>query len=464
MSADQAAAAGDTPADNGADQPDATWSVAELSDAITEAFSQAFPTRIWVRGEITGFHAAPSGHAYFTLIEQGASADKSTAKLPVALFAGARRSVDAALAGTGLNLEDGIEIRVAGDVAYYAQRSQAQLLMRDIDPAFTIGQLAVSRERLLQALADGGLLEKNKLRPLPPVPLRVGLVTSDGSAACADFLDELRNSGYAFEVVLCDARVQGADAPASLVAAIATLERYSAEAPRQASSAAPLDVIAMVRGGGGRTDLLAFDTEPVARAVANCSLPMVVGIGHEIDESVVDHVAHSTYKTPTACADALVEMVAAYNASLAHSAQTLSHRVAAITQTAKAAMRQHSHSVRSAVTNHLAQANIRLDGAFNQLHRNAELAVSNAESTLARTAENLNQTSARLLAAAQTDLTHYKDLIHSHDPKRILERGFSITRNADGSVVRTLPEPNDELVTTTQAGSIRSTVNDSVSN
>ena len=152
----------------------------------------------------------------------------------------------------------------------------------------------VARAALLAKLAEEDLLRANADRPMPLVPLRVGLATSDGSAAEADFLDELRRSGFAFRVLRADTRVQGSDAPRSIASAIRMLATHR------------LDVLALVRGGGARTDLAAFDDEAVARAIAACPVPVVTGIGHEVDTSVADEVAHTAAKTPTACAQLLV--------------------------------------------------------------------------------------------------------------------------------------------------------------
>ncbi len=411
---------------------DSTWSVKDLSEAIKEVLNSCFPDVVWVRGEITSYHFhAASGHTYFTLVEQGASADRSAAKIPVALFAGSQRNIAGELAAANLSLQDGMEIRIGGRVGYYPAQSKTQLYMSAIDPNFTLGQLEKDRAALLKSLQAEGLLDKNSRLVLPAVPLRIGLITSADSAACADFLDEINISGYAFEVVLCDTRVQGDQAPQSLVSAMATLERYTQ--PRGG-----LDVIAMVRGGGDRNDLLTFDTELVARSVANCTLPIVVGIGHEIDESIVDKVAHTSFKTPTACAAGLVEMVSDFEADLNTSAQTLARRSTAAVHGARVSLSNYSRSLSILATKPLERASSSIDHAVSQLSRFAK----------------------QQIRTAHTVLDNHAALVKSHDPKRVLERGFSITRNtSDGTVVRAQPTVGDELETTTHASVFRSIVN-----
>ena len=176
--------------------------------------------------------------------------------------------------------------------------------MTDIDPAFTLGRLAADRDRLLRLLDAEGLLGRQAALSRPLVPLRVGLVTAGGSAAEHDVMDELRRSGLGFRVVRADARVQGPTAPRSVAWGL------------RAVAARGADVVLLVRGGGATTDLAAFDSEVIARAVAGLDTPVLTGIGHDIDRSVADEVAHAAYKTPTACAQAVVADVLAFEGRL----------------------------------------------------------------------------------------------------------------------------------------------------
>src|SRR5260370_3043889 len=169
--------------------------------------------------------------------------------------------------------------------------------MTGIDPVFTAGALAASRDRVLRQLEAEGLLRANAVHELPEVPLRIGLVTSVASAAYHDFLDELDASGFAFRVGVCDVRVQGANAPRRVVWALRRLARI----------APALDAVVLVRGGGSRADLAPFDSDDVARALAAISLPVLTGIGHEIDRSGADEVADNAHMTPPAADPVLVE-------------------------------------------------------------------------------------------------------------------------------------------------------------
>ena len=460
-----AVAAGDE-----AQRADDTWSVSGLAAAIEGTIQRAFPAEVWVRGEIVGYSVAASGHIYFNLIEPGAGNDRRGARMRVALFKGRQRFVNRDLAAAGgLTLDDGIEVRIRAEVEYYAGSGQVQLIMSGVDPHFTLGVLAADRERILAGLAASGLLRCNAAVPLPLVPLRVGLVTAAGSAANADFVHELASSRYAFEVLLCDARVQGATAEADLVAALRTLGQ------------ADVDVIAVVRGGGDRTDLLAFDLAAVAEAIARCPLPVFCGIGHETDTSVADHVAHTAAKTPTACAGALVAHVAAFDARLASARRELDR--AARSRTAEAtsrlsvarsalgllAERRLSHprarlgearlTLAHHAQRHCRTAAARLAAARRLLPR-SRMHTQRGVSALTSARVRLDRASQRQMVEARTRLRSATALVSAVAPQRTLARGFSITRAADGSIVREVPAAGETITTQTARATFASTVRD----
>ncbi|WP_419947182.1 exodeoxyribonuclease VII large subunit [Candidatus Poriferisodalis sp.] len=411
--------------DGGAAQPDGTWSVAELAAAIGRTIQQAFSSEIWVRGEIIGCSVAASGHIYFSLIEPGRGNDRRGARMRVALFKGRQRFVNRDLAAAGgLTLDDGIEVRIRAEVEYYAASGQVQLIMSGVDPHFTLGVLAADRERTLAELAASGLLRRNAAVPLSAVPLRVGLVTAAGSAAHADFVHELEASGYAFEVLLCDARVQGATAEADLVAALRTLGGID------------VDAIALVRGGGDRADLLAFDLAGVAKAIALCPVPVFCGVGHEIDISVADQVAHTAAKTPTACAAVLVAHVAAFEARLAQARLGLER--AALRETASAASRLAAArgGLGLAAQRRLSEPRVRLQSARLRLAHQVQSCIIRARGQL--------RSAIAVMEAVK--------------PERTLARGFSITRTADGRIVSEMPAAGDTITTQTHHAAFASTV------
>ena len=332
------------------------------------------------------------------------------------LFDTARRRVNARLtdAGGGVRMADGTEVRIRGRVTWYDRGGRLQLQMSDIDPAFTLGRLAADRDRLLRTLDGEGLLARQAALPRPLLPLRLGLVTSHGSAAEHDVLDELRRSGIGFSVVTADVRVQGAHAPRSVAWGL------------RAVAARGVDVVLLVRGGGATTDLAAFDGEVIARAVATLDVPVLTGIGHEIDRSVADEVAHATYKTPTACAQAVVADVRAVEAGTddtwrrivaaarrggraeAERLRTCGRHVALATRQGLAAadrdLAAGGARVGRAAGGALARSTAALDRAVGRVEAGGRAHLRTHEHAVAAAAARLAQRPPRLLAAAERDL------------------------------------------------------------
>lgn len=434
--------------DDAADRPEPTYSVAELDGAIAEAIVDALPRQVWVRGEVAQLRVSGNGHAYFDLCEKDARRDHVRAKLSVALFRNDRAAVNRTLRDAGVKLEEGVEVRVRGRVDFYPPSGRVQLIMSAADPVFTVGKLAAERARVLGVLAAEGLLERQRALVLPRVPLRVGLVTSRDSAAYHDFVHELDASGHAFRVLPVDARVQGQGADRRIMYGLRRL------------AVADLDVIVIARGGGARSDLAAFDSERLARLVAELSVPVIVGVGHEIDRTVADEVAHLSVKTPTAAAVLLVETVDDYCDQLARIAHRVSIRARSACTLAARDTADLGRRLARAAPVALGRERRVLDAHRRAISERARRGVRDArtrvrthQATLAAGARRTTReaTSRHDLAAARLRLL---------DPRRVLERGYTITRTDDGRLVRAARDVDrgTGLVTETADGAVRSTV------
>lgn len=461
------------------DGAEPTWSVSEIGEAIAGALRQTFPDEVWLRGEIRNLKRGNSGMVWFDLVEPAPGAQlgrQAVATLPIVLFDTARRRVNASLtrAGGSVRMDNGTEVRIKGRVGYWAPGGRLQVQMVDIDPAFTLGRLAADRERLLRQLEAEGLLRRQARLALPLVPLKLGLVTSIGSAADHDVLDELRRSGLGFQVRQADARVQGRTAPRSVAWALRRVATHD------------VDLILLVRGGGSATDLAAFDSEIIARAIAELDVPVVTGIGHDVDHTVADDVALTFFKTPTACAQAMVKAVREFDAQLAYSW----HQVASSAQRRLAGeavrLRTCARHVALGTRHGLTAADAVLTSAAARLARSSDTALSRAARGLDRSTgrveagarvhlrshdrrlealePRLRQRAPLLLDAAARRLDAFDAQVRALDPARTLARGWSITRTADGAVVRSTADVGvgDEVVTTVATGQIHSTVTGAV--
>lgn len=271
-----------------------TFTVSALLGQIDKAITTTLPGPVWVRGEITGLRRTSRGAAFFRM----ADAEVDEVALEVTARGRIMFEIDNALEASGIGpLRDGVEVRAKGTVVVDRAQSRIRLSLLEVDPAFTAGRLALQRADVLRRLSADGSLEANRRLSIPLVPQRIGLVTSRGSAAHADFIDHLLRSGLRFSVQTAHTPVQGESAPEMVAAAIGR------------AGAAEVDVVALIRGGGSKLDLAVFDTEVVGRAVAGSAVPVVTGIGHEIDRTVADEAAAIYQKTPTAASEWLVSQV-----------------------------------------------------------------------------------------------------------------------------------------------------------
>jgi exodeoxyribonuclease VII large subunit len=380
---------------------DSAQSVSELINAINAVLTRQFRD-VWVYGEVGKVSQPSSGHVYFDLVEDN---DGEKHVISVKLWRGVRQRLMPKMQQHDVDIVSGIKVRIRGTPDVYGASGQFGFKMSDIDPRFTLGDLAAQRDEIIAKLKLEGLYDRNRHLALPLVPLSIGVVTSKGSAAHADFMKTLEESNIGFTVTLCDVRVQG-DGSAEQVAAAITL----------LGSQPLVDVVAVIRGGGSRTDLATFDNEIVARAVATCRAPVFTGIGHDVDKSIADEVAFSWNKTPTACAVAIVERVNEFVRQVDSAAQRIANVVLA--------------------------------------------ALANSERRVANAVGRLRTLRLTVLDAAKSRIDLLATEIAGFDPVVLMRRGWSITYNADGEVLKSVKQAKrgDGLTTRVADGAIVSTV------
>ena len=439
------------------DAANPTYTVAELGDAINDTLRRGFSDGVWVRGEISGW-SDRGQHAYFTLVDDGESSDpakrrggngRSRAVVNVQFFANARMRLRPMLQKHRLRLADGMKVRVFGYLDYYAPNGRIGLKMTGIDPKYTLGDIAQSRDEVIRRLVAEGLLDANKRRLLSPIPLRVGVITSVGTAAWHDFHDELQRSAMGFSLTVIDTRVQGDTAESAIAAAITALARRI-----------DLDALVLIRGGGARNELAVFDAEQIARAIASSPVPVLTGLGHEVDRSVADDVAHTTLKTPTACAGELIARAARYaadaEAAFASIVRESRHGLTA----ANTDLSDTAHRIARRTHAAVERADERLGLRVDTLARTAPASLSRADQRLVDAQQRVIDRAGAVVERAESRLDVVSARVAALDPAVQLARGWSITRRADGSVVRSVDAlDHDDTITTALAdGTVTSTV------
>jgi len=376
-----------------------TLSVSQFLDIVKGVLSQAFEGGLWIQGEIEGFNGRGK-HTYFTIVERESG---KKAAVSIAIFEYQMRHIKPLLTKHRLELADGIKVRLYGTPDIYVDRGSFSFKVTNIDPRFTLGDLAGQRDEIVQRLKTRGLYQANKLVTLPVAPLRIALITSIGSAAHADALHELEASEIGFEVFVHDVRVQGAEAVPTVVAAI-----------EQAGARNDIDVVMLVRGGGSKTDLLAFDSEEIAAAIGMCPLPVFTGIGHEVDTSIADEVANRAYKTPTACAAGVVQLVQEFVQSTENAWSQISLTASELLSDAERSLNETAQAVKSAVV----------------------LALNESAHTLRAAADRVRRRPTEVLSLAAHSLKSASDRLRLLDPVNTMARGWSITRDANGKAIR----------------------------
>ena len=403
-------------------------SVSRLGSLVKDGLAVLFPEEFWVEGQITNLRTPRSGHTYLDLVEPSDEPGRPpVAAFSVVLWKQTRVGIDRTLAEAGdLALGDDLQVRIRASIDFYPPHGRLQLKMTGVDPGFTLGLMAAQRERLLLALATEGILGRNASLALSEPALRIGLVTSIGSAAHADFCTELERSGIAFDLIERDTRVQGDGAAIDIAEGLRIVATYGP------------DVIALVRGGGSAVDLSVFDAEVVARTIAGLAVPVLTGIGHEIDRSIADEVAHTSYKTPTACAAALVG-----------AARVFADRISAL----RTAIADHAHRAIDMADRQRTDLAGRTIRAANAVLRHHTDLLAAGQSRLLHTASALPQRHRERLDALGARL-------RALDPAMVLARGWSITRLSDGTLVRSPRDVSDgdTLVTALADGTVTSVV------
>jgi exodeoxyribonuclease VII large subunit len=392
--------------ESAADEP--ILEVGQFYELVTAHLEAALGRRHprWVRGEVAKVYEKT--HLYLDLVDAGsASSDTKRPVLNAHCWASQWNPLKRKLAEDGVTLKPGVIVSCFGYVDLYAPQGRIGFTVTAIDVEGLLGDVARRRQELITRLREEGLLEANKLKPLSPVPLRVGLVASPGTEGYSDFTGQLLKSGYGFEIVLVKTAVQGEAAPAQIVSALDALDQ------------AGVDVICVVRGGGSKGDLACFDDERVARAIAAMATPVFTGIGHTGDESIADLVAHTRAITPTKLGEDIVNRVAQWHErNVRLSAQRILGATEAILEEATEYVGERRRTMIFAVRDRL-----RLE-----------------ERHLRATRERLVLQSDHLLSAAQQMLASVRQLLSAYDPTRRLAQGWAIVTRADGRVVKQLSD------------------------
>lgn len=406
-------------------------SLYDLNALVRRSLEQCLPDEYWVQAELSDVRTNSTGHCYLEFIQKDPRSNNLIAKARGTIWANVYRLLKPYFEeSTGQAFVSGIKVLVQVTVSFHELYGYS-LTVQDIDPTYTLGDMARRRREILKQLEEEGVLTLNKELEMPVLPQRIAVVSSPTAAGYGDFCHQLKNNsrGFFFHTELFPALMQGDRVEESVLSALdAILNRQE-----------DFDAVVIIRGGGATSDLSGFDTYLPAAACAQFPLPIITGIGHERDDTVLDSVAHTRVKTPTAAAEYLINCMDLAADEL------------------EVLISQLHESVRSRLT----EEHRKLISYRNRIPSAVVRRVSDAKLALLTTRKDISLAVQTLLSRQRHRLELLQQRLADASPEKMLARGYSITLK-DGKVVKNgdVLQLNDEIVTRLYQGEIVSIVTD----
>ncbi|HIU55623.1 MAG TPA: exodeoxyribonuclease VII large subunit [Candidatus Gallibacteroides avistercoris] len=430
-----------------------TLSLYEMNNLVKEALKTCFPQRYWIHAELSEVHENPSGHCYLEFIEKTPRSGQIIAKARGMIWAATYRLLKPYFeTNTGQRFASGIKVLVEVSPTFHEQYGYS-LTVHNINPEYTLGDLALQRKRIIAQLTAEGIIDMNRELTWPTTPQRIAVISSPAAAGYGDFCNQLQHNphGYRFYTVLFPAVMQGEQAERSILNALSRVYEY----------ADLFDTVVIIRGGGATSELSCFDSYLLAAHVAQFPLPVITGIGHERDDTVLDAVANTRVKTPTAAAEFLIGKAAEFTVSL----QLLQKNILTLCSNRLQQERQQITAYQSDISR-LIQQRITLDTLrLERLQQSLNLKIRNKieaeRSRITQLAvhipaksekrlieekyrwkniwQKIRNTTNLYIENAKRELENTERLIVASSPENILKRGYSVTLK-NGKVVKSAQE------------------------
>src|SRR6266480_2435119 len=398
-------------------QTSKVFTVCELTGAIRGVLETKFGV-VWVQGEISNYKLYPSGHQYFTLKDQ-------RAQIGCVIW---RDTMPRKLSGQPL--ADGAQVQVYGTVTVFEARGQYQLNVQILQPR-GMGLLHAKFEALKRKLEAEGLFAAERKRPLPKFPRRIGIITSPSGAAIRDMLNVLRRRAPWLQILINPVRVQGSGAAQEIAVAIREFASPS-------EIFAPLDLLVVTRGGGSIEDLWEFNEEIVARAIFHSAVPIVSAVGHEIDFTICDFVADLRAPTPSAAAELIVPDIMDLQRQIDRYARTLGQQLLNRVRDAQQRLDHARETLQRSLAHQMEGYKRGLDEAVRMMQaRSPVRELMMRRNHFADLHRRLVACPARLIENARRRFGSIEGILRVLGPDATLRRGYSITMNDRGQIIRT---------------------------
>ena len=433
-----------------------TYTLYQLNQAIKESLKLVIPDTIWVRAEIHNISTNYSGHCYIDLVEKSEFNDQIIAKQRATIWASTYRVLAQKFQqATNSSLQAGMKVLVEVSVEFH-ELYGLSLNVKDIDPTYTLGELQRRRLEIIQRLKNCGLIDKNKRLPMPRLVQRIAVISSPTAAGYADFVHQLQNNsyGFAYDITLFPAIMQGTQTEESILVALDKIFHSSLLTPHSS-----FDIVVIIRGGGATSDLQAFDSEPLAERCANFPLPIITGIGHLRDETILDLVAYLNLKTPTAVAEYLISRTLELDMELLSLGERLQKSVILRLEQEKNLLTSLSSYIPQHALRLLASSDNKLTSLQHRIELKTADFIAKNRTLLDRREEQIKVLAPNLLKTKQSQLDILQTKLQLLDPQQLLKKGYSFTTH-NGKLVSSTTQliPGDTITTTFADGTVDSVV------
>lgn len=429
----------------------------DLNQLVRNRLRREFPDTYWISAEISECKEHFSGHCYLELVQKRENSEALCAKARATIWANTWANLKPAFEQqTGTRLQAGQKILAEVSVDFH-ELYGFSLVIRDIDPTYTIGDLSLRRQQVIRQLTEDGVFGLNKELEGPTLPKRIAVVSSPSAAGYEDFMDQLHHNdfGFSFQTTFFPATMQGDSAAASIIDALNNVQASGKE----------FDVVVIIRGGGATTDLRCFDEYELCYYCAQYPLPLLTGIGHDRDSSVLDLVAHTSVKTPTAAAEHLLNCLSSEAYRLDANLDKLQQRVTQLLETYKRKLHANTERLRRTSSDGLHKANLQVERNQAELYRRANQFVLVRRQSIDLKSASLNHRVQTLLDQQKHRLGMLESRLETFSPEIMIKKGFSLTLH-QGRILKSVKGllPGAELQTCLKDGVIYSIIQQTETN
>ena len=419
--------------------------LSQLQTRIKEGINNCIPFPIWICAEVSEIKVNYSGHCYLELVEKGGQNQVPKAKVSAVIWKNSYTAISSYFrSATGSDLIIGMQVLVKVSVSYH-ELYGLSLVINDIDPTYTLGDMEREKQKTIQKLKADGIYDMNHFFEIPHATQKIAVISSRNAAGYQDFMMEINSSIFKFEITLFDAFMQGNGAEESIIEALELI----------ASSDEEFEAMIIIRGGGSQSDLACFNSYRLCSHLAQMPLPIIAGIGHDKDQSVADLVAALSLKTPTAVATYLVESVSNVYDTIVDRDRLIREKAKYIIDSNKQQLTNNAHLIQSTYSNLTRSVEVTLASLMGDIKRMSETLVMTRLNRLDFISETLSHRSKLILNRERNRVLNCANLIDSRRPESILALGFAIV-SQNGKAVKDSQgiQLNSEINITLSKGSV----------